>query len=203
LDKRRENKIAKLKLYALIDKATLIKKGKSIEWIAKRVKDLNASLIQYRNKSGGFSEKKEDILAIKSLCGNIPLIVNDDIKLIEYCEGIHLGQDDMLNFANDIHDAADIVRRALGDKLFGLSTHNADEIKTANFLSVDYVGLGAYRKTDTKDTDNILGNSLDIIAGFSKKPVAAVGGVKLNDEFKNVTYLAVGSGLYENNGIFH
>jgi thiamine-phosphate pyrophosphorylase len=191
-------------LYALIDKATLIKKGKSIEWIVKRAKDLNASLIQYRNKTGGFYEKKEDLLTIKLLCGSIPLIINDDMKLIEYCEGIHLGQNDMLNFAKEINNAADIVRRVLGDKkLFGLSTHNVDEVKAANFLSVDYIGLGAYRKTDTKDTDNILGDSLNVVAGFSKKPVAAIGGVKLSDEFENVTYLAVGSGLYENNGIFY
>jgi thiamine-phosphate pyrophosphorylase len=174
-----------------------------MEWIAKRAKDLNASLIQYRNKTGGFHEKREDILTLKSLCKDMPIIVNDDMGLAEYCEGVHLGQEDMLNFAKDINTAADIVRRALGTKLFGLSTHNAEEIKAANFLSVDYIGLGAYRKTDTKETDNILGDLLDTIAGFSKKPVAAIGGVKLSDEFKNVTYLAVGSGLYENNDIFH
>jgi thiamine-phosphate pyrophosphorylase len=164
--------------------------------------NFNASLLQYRNKTDDFDDKKEDLLTIKSLCGDIPLIVNDDIKLIKYCDGIHLGQDDILKFADDINDAANLVRDTIGDKkLFGLSTHNADEIAAANLLPVDYIGLGAYQKTSTKDTDNILGDTLDLLAKFSKKPVAAIGGVKPYDEFKHVTYLVVGSGLYEDYSI--
>ncbi|MDR2342283.1 MAG: thiamine phosphate synthase [Campylobacteraceae bacterium] len=193
-----------MKLYALIDKATLKKSGKSLEWVVERTKKFNACLLQYRNKTGSFDEKKEDLLSIKSLCDDTPLIINDDITLIDYCDGIHLGQDDILNFANDITKAADFVRHAIGDKkLFGLSTHNASEIETANVLPVDYIGLGAYRKTSTKDTNNILGDTLDLLAKFSKKPVAAIGGVKPYDEFKYVTYLVIGSGLYEDYSIFH
>ncbi|MDR1555292.1 MAG: thiamine phosphate synthase [Campylobacteraceae bacterium] len=198
------NKIAKLKLYALIDKATLKKNGKSLEWIVQRAKSFDASLLQYRNKTGDFDEKKEDLLSIRKLCNDIPLIINDDITLIDYCDGIHLGQDDILNFANDINKAASLVRDIIGTKkLFGLSTHNTEEIVTANCLPIDYIGLGAYRKTNTKDTANILGDTLDLLAKFSKKPVAAIGGVKPHDEFKHVTYLVVGSGLYENYSILH
>ncbi|MDR1285941.1 MAG: thiamine phosphate synthase [Campylobacteraceae bacterium] len=187
-----------------MDKATLKKNDKSLEWIVEKAKNFNAYLIQYRNKTGDFDEKKEDLLTIKSLCGDTPLIVNDDITLIDYCDGIHLGQEDILNFVGNVSDAANLVRHAIGDKkLLGLSTHNADEIAAANFLPIDYIGLGAYRKTSTKDTTNILGNTLDSLAKFSKKPVAAIGGVKLYDEFKHVTYLAVGSGLYEDYSIFY
>lgn len=175
-----------------------------MEWIVEKAKKLNAYLFQYRNKTGDFDEKKEDLVIIKSLCGDTPLIINDDITLIDYCDGIHLGQEDILNFINNISDAANLVRRVIGNrKLFGLSTHNADEIAAANFLPVDYIGLGAYRKTNTKDTTNILGNTLDSLAKFSKKPVAAVGGVKLYDEFRHVTYLTIGSGLYEDHSVFY
>jgi thiamine-phosphate pyrophosphorylase len=193
-----------LKLYALIDKATLKKSDKSLEWIVERVKKFDACLLQYRNKTGSFDEKKEDLLSIKSLCSDTPLIINDDITLIDFCDGIHLGQDDILNFADNITDAANFVRHTIGDKkLFGLSTRNAGEIEMANVLPVDYIGLGAYRKTNTKDTDNILGDALDFLAKSSKKPVAAIGGVKLHDKFKYVTYIVIGSGLYEDYSVFH
>jgi len=32
----------------------------------------------------------------------------------------------------------------------GVSTHNLDEIVQANALNIDYIGLGAYRPTNTK-----------------------------------------------------
>jgi thiamine-phosphate pyrophosphorylase len=182
----------------------LKKNSKSLKWITDRIKYFNACFIQYRNKTCNFSEKKEDILTIKSLCQNIPLIANDDIELVKYCDGIHLGQDDMLEFSSDINEAASLVKKTIGiNKLFGLSTHNTDEIVAANLLPIDYIGLGAYRKTNTKDTNNILGDKLSQLACLSKKPVAAIGGVKLNDNIANVTYLVVGSGLYENHSVLN
>jgi len=185
------------RLYALIDKETLLKNEKSLEWIVERAKKLDAYILQYRNKTGTFDEKKEDILTIKRLCGDIPLVVDDDITLVKFCDGIHLGQEDILCFIGDIKEAANSVRHAIGNKIFGLSTHNEDEIAEANFLPVDYIGLGAYRKTSTKETANILGNRLDALAKTSKKPVAAIGGVKLYDEFRYAKYIVVNSGLYE------
>ncbi len=89
------------------------------------------------------------------------------------------------------------VRDKIGDKILGLSTHNKKEILEANELDLDYIGLGAYRKTSTKDTENILGEKLSLLASFSKHPVAAIGGVRIKDKIKNVTYLVVGSNLYD------
>ena len=83
------------------------------------------------------------------------------------------------------------------DKLLGISTHNEDEVLEANNLDLNYIGLGAYKNTTTKDVPNILGNSLDAIAGKSKHFVGAIGGVGLDDKFQNVTYHVIGSGLLE------
>ena len=41
----------------------------------------------------------------------------------------------------------------------------------------------------------MLGSSLDDIASKSKHFVAAIGGVKMDDVFKNITYHVIGSGL--------
>jgi thiamine-phosphate pyrophosphorylase len=185
------------KLFALIDTATIEKKSKTLLWIMQRVCNLNAAIVEYRNKNGSFEEKRDDILMIKEHL-NIPLIVNDDISLVPFCDGLHLGQDDLLKYADSVAKSVECVREIIGSKILGISTHNKREILEANNTSVDYIGLGAYRKTDTKDTGNILGERLSALALLSKKPVAAIGGIKLSDRIANAAYIVVGSGLYEN-----
>jgi thiamine-phosphate pyrophosphorylase len=173
------------------------KNDKTLLWITQRIHNLDAAMAEYRNKTGSFEEKRDDILTIKEYL-NIPLIVNDDISLAPFCDGVHLGQDDLLKYADSVAKSVEHVRSIIGGKILGISTHNEKEILEANDTSVDYIGLGAYRKTSTKDTDNILGDRLSSLALLSKKPVAAIGGVKLNDHIANVSYLVVGAGLYEN-----
>ncbi len=46
-----------------------------------------------------------------------------------------------------------------------------------------------------KDIVGVLGDSLDEIASKSRHFVAAIGGVKMDDKFKNITYHVIGSGL--------
>ena len=64
-------------------------------------------------------------------------------------------------------------------------------------MDLNYIGLGAFKQTSTKNVTNILGENLDKLASFSRHKVAAIGGVKLEDIFENVTYHVIGSGLYE------
>jgi thiamine-phosphate pyrophosphorylase len=89
------------------------------------------------------------------------------------------------------------IRIVIGRKILGISTHNRDEILEANDLDIDYIGLGAFRATNTKEDAAVLGESLGDLAGLSHKPVGAIGGVKISDEIANVTYAVVGSDLYE------
>jgi len=186
-----------LELYALLDVATLKKHSKSIEWFVSNAKKLNATIIQYRNKTNDKDIMIDDLKLLKSLC-DIDIIVNDNLSLVEYCDGIHLGQEDILRYGEDINRASLYVREKIGKKIFGLTVHNEEEILIANNLCIDYVGLGAYRATNTKDVSNILGEKADILANLSKKDVAIIGGVKLTDSFKNAKYIVVGSNLYEN-----
>ncbi len=88
----------------------------------------------------------------------------------------------------------------MGQKIIGLSTHNIKEIKKANPLDIDYIGLGAYRNTNTKESVTVSGEKLLKIAKKSKHPVAIIGGVKLEDNFKNspqIEYKVIGSNLME------
>jgi len=125
------------------------------------------------------------------------LIVNDAYELVEFCDGVHVGQEDLKKIDTDISKAVKILRSVINeDKILGISTHNEDEVLQANQLDVNYIGLGAFRYTSTKkEIDVTLGPKLDDIAKLSKHYVAAIGGVRLEDTFENVTYHVIGSGL--------
>ncbi len=90
-----------------------------------------------------------------------------------------------------------LLRKKYTGKVFGLSTHNEVEILHANTLDLDYIGLGAYKATSTKDVEYILGDKISYLAKISKHPVGAIGGVKVMDKLENITYNVVGSNLYE------
>ena len=187
-----------MRLYALCDQDMLDTRGVSIEEYITLAKEKNAEIIQYRNKNADIAFIKQQLITIRKMYDGF-LIVNDAYELIEFCDGVHLGQEDLALIDEDITKAVKILRSVVTeDKILGISTHNEAEVLEANSLDLNYIGLGAFRQTDTKkDISGVLGDALDIIAGKSKHLVAAIGGVKLDDRFENVTYHVIGSGLLE------
>lgn len=186
-----------MSLYALCDQGLLDSRGVSLETFIEIAKENNAEIIQYRNKSADATFIKTQLIKIRKMYDGF-LIVNDTYELIEFCDGVHLGQEDLKNIDSDIFTAVKIVRKVISsDKILGISTHNEKEVLQANEMDLNYIGLGAYKNTTTKDVPNILGDSLDIIAGKSKHFVGAIGGVKLDDNFQNIRYHVIGSGLLE------
>lgn len=126
------------------------------------------------------------------------MIINDAIELIDLADGLHLGQEDIREYNDDLGSAVQKIREKIGRKLLGLSTHNEKEIEEANGLDLDYIGLGAYRSTQTKSEANVGGDALLEAAKHSKHPVGIIGGVKLDDVFEEyITYKVIGSDLYE------
>jgi len=125
------------------------------------------------------------------------LIINDSIELIDYADGLHIGQEDIRAYDDDLTEAVKQIRQIVGSKILGLSTHNKKEILEANALDLDYLGLGAYRATNTKSEANVGGKALIEVAMHSKHPVGMIGGVTLEDEFEEpIRYKVIGSGLY-------
>ncbi len=179
-----------MKIYALLDYETLVKKEWLIERFISTCKALHVEMIQYRDKKGDRQRKLENLQKIKSLC-DITLLINDDVDLVEFCDGLHVGQEDLKKIS--VVD----IRKIIGKKVLGVSTHNKEEILRANSLDIDYIGLGAYRATSTKNDASVLKESLSGLARLSFKPVGAIGGVKVDDEIDGVTYAVVGSDLYE------
>ena len=187
-----------MRLYALCDQEMLDKKSISLNQFLQIAKENRAEIVQYRSKNAPLDVIKKKLIAIRKEFDGF-LIVNDAYELIEYCDGVHLGQEDLKAIDGDIEKAIKIVRNVIQkDKILGISTHNEEEVLIANGLDINYIGLGAYRNTNTKkDISVVLGNSIETIAAKSEHPVAAIGGVKRSDSFQNITYHVIGSGLVD------
>ena len=182
-------------LYVLCDYETLLKKDINLEKFVNLCKKHNVKLIQYRDKISSQEQQKTNLLYLKSEL-NIPIIINDKIELIEYADGLHLGQEDFLKIHKDKKIAIKLIRLKIKDKLLGLSTHNELEILEANELPLDMIGLGAYKNTNTKDVSTILGSKISYLAKISKHPVCAIGGVQIKDDIANIRFNVVGSAFY-------
>ena len=153
------------------------------------------AILQYRNKTGSLTQKKHDLQEIRHYYDGV-LIVNDTIDLIDYADGLHLGQEDLHTFDPDPLRAVAKIRSRIGRKRLGLSTHSKEEILEANRLDLDYIGLGAYRPTQTKSEANVGGKALLKAATYSKHPVALIGGVRPDESFElPIAYKVIGSGL--------
>jgi thiamine-phosphate pyrophosphorylase len=186
-----------MQLYALCDQTTLNTRNISLEAFVDLCKAHNADIIQYRNKSDDLDLIQRQLLRLRALWSKT-LIINDALSLHPFCDGVHLGQDDLLTVDKDPVAAVGKIRQIIGtQKLIGLSTHNQEEIEIANRHDLDYIGLGAYRATHTKDDAAPLQESLDELAALSRHPVAAIGGVRFEDTFEHVTYRVVSSALYD------
>ncbi|MFT7004883.1 MAG: thiamine-phosphate pyrophosphorylase [Sulfurimonas sp.] len=185
-----------MRLYALCDQSLLDSNGISLEEFLTTAKQHNAEIIQYRNKGADIAFIKQQLIFIRKNYDGF-LIVNDSYELIDFCDGVHVGQEDLKTIDADVIKAVKILRNVVKkEKLLGISTHNEEEVIQANEMDLNYIGLGAFRETNTKkDITGILGSSLDMIASKSKHLVAAIGGVKLDDKFNNVAYHVIGSGL--------
>lgn len=184
-------------IYALLDVALNDQKGVTFEEFIRLALDKQATILQYRDKTNNLKTKIDNIQKLRSIWPN-RLIANDSIELVQYCDGIHVGQEDLLAIDNDKKEAIQKIREQIGQKIIGISTHNIEEVVASNSLEIDYIGLGAYRNTTTKEINYLLGDSLSYIASFAKHPVAAIGGVKASDMIPHVTYLVLGSAMYEN-----
>ena len=183
-------------LYVLCDYETLLKRNITLENFVNLCKRNNVKIVQYRDKISSLQEQKINLLYLKSQL-NIPIIINDKIELIEFADGLHIGQEDLQAINKDKKLAIKLIKAKIKDKLLGLSTHNEIEILEANELPLDMIGLGAYRNTNTKDVSSIIGSKISYLAKISKHPVCAIGGVRIDDIIENIRFNVVGSGFYE------
>lgn len=142
------------------------------------------SWVQLRLKNKPDAIWKQEALATLEVCRNYgaKLIINDNVALAKEigADGVHLGRADM---------PVDKARTLLGaDFIIGGTANTFSDIENLAKAGVDYIGLGPFRFTETKDNlSPVLG-----IEGYQQIlkqcqeagitiPIIAIGGLTLGD----------------------
>ena len=136
---------------------------------------------------------------VKKICKRykVKFIINDNPYIAKKvsADGCHLGQ-------SDLHLIK--ARKMLKNKIIGITCHNSLKLaKEAIKNKADYIALGAFYKSDTKQVkfrSNI--THLKKIRRISKKPIVAIGGI--NDKnykkllLNKADFLAISSFIWKN-----
>ncbi|MFK4426544.1 thiamine phosphate synthase [Bacillus mycoides] len=140
------------------------------------------TIFQFREKGEGAltGEKRIDFAKeLQALCKeyDVPFIVNDDVELaLELdADGVHVGQDD---------EGITSVRKKMGDKIIGVSTHTIEEARWAIENGADYLGVGPIFPTSTKkDTKAVQGTKG--LKYFREQeitiPIVGIGGITIEN----------------------
>lgn len=163
-----------------------------------------ADCIQLRVKNMPDDEFFACAVELVGICrnANVLSIINDriDVAVAAASDGVHLGQHDMpFNAARKI---------ASSPMIFGISTHNLDELGAAIEAGADYVGVGPAFTSATKPHVQVAG--LEYITAASQitqnagVPHVAIGGITIDNVEKVLTAgaraIAVSSALINAGG---
>lgn len=168
-----------LRVYAVTDRAWTGKMS-LYEQVEAALKG-GATMVQMREKGltdDPAGEYLEEAFSLRALTKryNVPLIIDDNIKLALLCgaDGVHVGQNDM--------DAAQ-ARALLGpDKILGVTAKTVEQALKAQEQGADYLGSGAVFGTSTKaDALPMTMERLGEICRSVSIPVVAIGGICLEN----------------------
>jgi thiamine-phosphate pyrophosphorylase len=165
--------IALPRLYAILDVAGFPDPA-GLMAAAEELAAGGVRLLQYRNKSGNSGQMLEQARELKSRLGDsVMLIMNDraDLCLAAGFGGVHVGQDDL---------SAEGARRVIGPNLrLGVSTHNPQQISSADRSSADYLAIGPVFPTASKaHPDPVIGiEGVRQARARTPKPLVAIGGI--------------------------
>lgn len=136
--------------------------------------------IQFRSKKLAdqdfFQEAKRSVAICKQYGAKI--IINDAVEVAKEvdADGVHLGVDDM-----SVLEA----REMLGEsKIIGATIHSDHEINNSIIAHADYIGMGPFRKSNTKTDLTPVLNEFEyrsMIKQVEPKPVFLIGGIELED----------------------
>lgn len=152
-----------------------------------QVMDGGCRWVQIRLKDATDEEIRKIFLEIRDKAKETltTVIINDRVELAkslgaEGVAGVHLGLEDM--------PAAEARLKLGPEAIIGVTAHNFEEAAAYKGLDIDYIGIGPFANTDTKD-------NLAPILGFEgitelilrikdfklELPLVAVGGIRLED----------------------
>jgi thiamine-phosphate pyrophosphorylase len=145
---------------------------------------VGANWVQLRLKNKPAEEWEQIATEVQAVCKkyNATFIINDNVDLVKKiaADGVHLGKQDMPTIE---------ARKILGNKfIIGGTANTFEDIKMHTAAGVNYIGLGPFRFTTTKEKlSPVLG-----VEGYQKimlqckseqinTPIIAIGGIVVND----------------------
>ena len=157
--------------YSIAEEVQMVIEG-GCRWVQLRLKDVSDE---------EFVQIAEEVIP---LCreSNTFLVFDDRVELAVkmHVHGVHLGK-------NDMPPAQ--ARELMGaEVIIGCTANTAADITALSGIDVDYVGLGPYRHTTTKERlSPILGLEgyrkvvAEASAAGNKLPIVAIGGITIDD----------------------
>lgn len=147
-------------------------------------------LLQYRNKSANWQERRAEATALLALCRRYetPLLINDDVDLcLEVgADGVHLGQSDTL--------LAQARTRLDSNAVFGVTCHSDLALALrAQDAGASYVAFGRFFPSATKP--NAPQASTQILQRARQQlhiPIVAIGGINAEN---GATLLSAGADM--------
>lgn len=146
--------------------------------IARAALEAGVRVVQYRAKETFDPRHAHAIREAAHEYGAL-FILNDRWREVETydADGVHVGPDDIA--FTELHR----VRESIGARLLGVSAGTVEEARLAEAAGADYLGTGSVyataSKTDAGAPIGIAG--LRAVVRATRLPVAAIGGVALND----------------------
>ncbi len=139
--------------------------------------------VQLRMKNKSYEEALEIACQVKEICKRyqVTLIINDHVAIAKeiQADGVHLGKSDM----NPLK-----AREILGDHfIIGGTANTLEDIQVLQKACVNYIGLGPFRFTTTKENlSPVLGlkgyyQLLEKSKTEARIPMIAIGGIAAED----------------------
>lgn len=140
--------------------------------------------VQLRMKHTDTAQRRATAQAIYPLLKRYgaKLIINDDVTVAQSvnADGVHIGADDM--------HPADARRLLAPGKIIGCTANTFDDVLRLSQYDIDYIGLGPFRFTRTKENlSAVLGQAeIHRIVAAAKTygiriPIVAIGGIVTDD----------------------
>lgn len=161
-----------------------------------------AAIVQLRAKRASAAERGHLVRALVPVvrAAGALLVVDDDVEAARAADGVHLGQQDLVERAGG--RAWPSVLAELRDAspagfVIGLSTHTRAQVEHSAGLDLDYIGFGPILPTRSKAAPApcVGFEQLREVCAISSHPVVAIGGLGPADALRCIQEGAAGAAM--------
>jgi len=165
------------RFYPILDTAALAERECPASMAAQALLEGGVRILQYRHKEQWTQKHFDEAKSIGKSCreAGVLFVLNDRADYARLLgAALHVGQEDLPPVA---------ARRVISDEVLGFSTHNRLQLTRGDEEPIEYLSLGPIFSTDSKQrADPVVGiEGLRTLRPLTSKPLAAVGGITLNN----------------------